>query len=109
VWHDVLTYVIGGLLLMGVTALLMVGKNLAHVPQQMVVNQAALFRLLRSNKLQGTALQKIAVALKSGCTNGEADDAVRAVGMDQSKTDEFFKRIALTPKAKLEELLKEDE
>ena len=108
-WKDVLSYVIGALILAGITAVLVFGRKLVQVPRQMIIITASLFRLLRSNKLQGTALQKLAMAIKTGCTNGESDAAVEAVQFDQKKTDEFFKRIALTPQEKLEDLLEEDE
>ena len=108
-WKDVLSYVIGCLILAGITVLIAVGRKLGQVPRQMIVITAALFRLLRSNKLQGTALQKLALAIKTGCTNGESDAAVAAVELDQTRTDEFFKRVALTSQERLEELLKEEE
>ena len=108
-WHEVLSYVIGGLILVGITTLIMFVRNLTGMPRQMIIVMASLFRLLRSNKLQGIALQKMATAIKNGSTNGEADEAIKAVDLDQRKTTEFFQRVALTTQSKLEDLLKEDE
>ena len=107
--HDAFTYVIGALGLAGVTALIMFLRTFMALPRQMIVVQAALFRLLRSNKLQGTALQKTAVALRSGCINGETDEAVKAVLTDQNRTDEFFRKLAVLKPKNLEELLEEKE
>jgi hypothetical protein len=108
-WKDALSYIIGTLILAGITTLLIFGKQLAGIPRQMIIITAALFRLLRSNKLQGVALEKVAECQEKGVTNGATKIAVAAVVKDREKTDEFFRRIALTPQEKLEDLLKEDE
>jgi uncharacterized membrane protein len=106
---DVISSVVAGLILVGITALIVFGRRLVQIPRQMIIITAALFRLLRSNKLQGTALQKLAIAVKSRGANGTTDDAIDAVALDQNKTDEFFRKVALTSQEHLEELLKEDE
>ena len=108
-WHEVLTNIIGGLILAGIIALIVFGRQFIGLPRQIVIILAALFRLLRSNKLQGIALEKVAECQKKGCANGETETAVKAVKTDRDRTDEFFRRIALTPQDKLEDLLKEDE
>jgi hypothetical protein len=108
-WHDIFVDVIGGLILVGVTTLIVFGRQIVGLPREMIVVKAALFRLLRSNKLQGTALQKMALAIKQGSTNGEADDAVKAVVTDQNRTDAFFQKVALVHPDNLEDLLKEEE
>ena len=108
-WHDIFVDVIGGLILVGVTTLIVFGRQIVGLPREMIVVKAALFRLLRSNKLQGTALQKMALAIKKGSTNGEADDAVKAVVTDQNRTDAFFQKVALVHPDNLEDLLKEEE
>jgi len=108
-WHDILGDVIGGLILAGITTLIVFGRQIVGLPREMIVVKAALFRLLRSNKLQGTALQKMALAIKQGSTNGESDDAIKAVAIDQSKTDAFFQKVALVRPDNLEDLLKEEE
>jgi hypothetical protein len=107
--RDALSYVLGSLLLAGIMTLIVLGRSLIQLPRQMIIITAALFRLLRSNKLQGIALEKVAHCQKDGCLNGETEEAVKAVKKDRDKTDEFFRRIALTPQEKLEDLLKEDE
>jgi hypothetical protein len=109
VLHDAITYVIGALMLAGITGIVLFLRAFAALPTQMIVVQAALFRLLRSNKLQGVALQKIAECQKKGCTNGATEDAVRAVGEDQNRTDEFFRKLAVLKPKNLEELLREKE
>jgi hypothetical protein len=109
VLHDAITYIIGSIGLVLLTAAFLFMRTVAALPRQMIVVQAALFRLLRSNKLQGTALQKTALAMKTGCTNGETDDAVKAVIVDQNLTDEFFRKLAILKPKNLEELLKEKE
>ena len=108
-WHDIFVDVIGGLILVGVTTLIVFGRQIVGLPREMIVVKAALFRLLRSNKLKGTALQKMALAIKQGSTNGEADDAVKAVVTDQNRTDAFFQKVALVHPDNLEDLLKEEE
>jgi hypothetical protein len=108
VWRDVVSYVIGALILSGIMALILFGRKFADLPKQMIVVTAALFRVLRSNKSQGVALQKIAIALKTGCTNGECDEAVKVVVADQNKTDEFLQKAALAKPETLADLLKED-
>ena len=107
--HEAITYVIGALMLAGITGIVLFLRAFAALPRQMIVVQAALFRLLRSNKFQGVALQKIATCQKNGCTNGETDDAVRAVLTDQEKTDTFLRKAALTKIEHINDLLKEDE
>ena len=84
-------------------------SRVVGLPREMIVVKAALFRLLRSNKLKGTALQKMALAIKQGSTNGEADDAIKAVVTDQNRTDAFFQKVALVHPDNLEDLLKEEE
>ena len=108
-WHDIFVDVIGGLILVGVTTLIVFGRQIVGLPREMIVVKAALFRLLRSNKLKGTALQKMALAIKQGSTNGEADDAIKAVVTDQNRTDAFFQKVALVHPDNLEDLLKEEE
>ena len=108
-WHDILTDIIGGLILAGIVAMIALGRQFIGLPRQVVIILAALFRLLRSNKLQGIALEKVAECQKKGCADGDTDIAVKAVVTDRAKTDAFFQRIALTPQDKLEDLLKEDE
>ncbi len=108
-WHDILTDVIGGLVLTGITSLFLFGRRFLDLPRQSLVITAALFRVLRSNKSQGIALEKIAGALKTGCKNGECDEAIKAVEIDQKKTDEFLQRAAFANPKSLSELLKEDE
>ena len=107
--HEALTYVIGAVGLAIVSAIYLFIRTLLPIPRQMIIVQAALFRLLRSNKLQGTALQKTALAVKNGCTNGESDEAVKAVITDQDRTDMFFKKLSVLKPRNLEELLKEEE
>jgi hypothetical protein len=109
VWRDIVSYVVGCLILAGITAIIMFIRKFSELPKQMIVVTAALFRVLRSNKYQGVALQKIAMALKNGCTNGEAEDATKAVITDQEKTDTFLRRAALARPENLADLLKEQE
>jgi hypothetical protein len=109
VLHDAITYVIGALMLAGITGIVLFLRAFAALPRQMIVVQAALFRLLRSNKFQGIALQKIAECQKKGCTNGATEDAVKAVLTDQEKTDNFLRKVALAKPEHLVDLLKEDD
>jgi hypothetical protein len=108
-WHEIISIVISSLAVVGITALMAFGRKFLDVPKQVIIITAALYRILRSNKYQGVALQKIAVALKNGSTNGEADEAVKAVLTDQERTDEFLRRAALARPDNLADLFKEDD
>ena len=101
--------IISGLTVIGIIALLAFGRRIVGLPKEMIVVKAALFRQLRSNKLQGVALAKIATAVKLGSANGECDDAIKAVKTDQQKTDEFLAKAALLHSGSITDLLKEEE
>jgi hypothetical protein len=87
--------IIAGLAVIGIVAILALGKRIIALPKEMLIVKAALFRLLRSNKLQGVALEKIAICQKKGCANGETEDAVKAVVKDQGKIESFLMSAAL--------------
>jgi len=104
---ETISLVISGLMVAGIIALIAFGRKLIALPQQMILVMAALFRMLKSNRLSGVAIKKIAAAMKSGGVNGETDDAVKAIETDQEKMDLFFKLAAFTKPKDLEKLLKD--
>ena len=106
--RDIIITVIGGLILSGVTTMILFLRRFTDLPRQSIIITAALYRILWSNKYQGVALQKIAVAIKTGKCNGEADEAVKAVLTDQERTDEFLRKAALARPDNLADLFKED-
>lgn len=98
--------IISSLTVAGIITLIAFGRKIVGLPKEMLVIRAALFRLLRSNKLQGVALAKIAECQKEGVNNGKTDIAVAAVTDDQKKIDEFLTKAAL---GKVDDLLKEED
>jgi hypothetical protein len=87
--------IVSSLTVAGIVALIAVGRRILGLPKEMLIVKAALFRLLRSNKLQGVALAKIAECQKSGTNNGGTDIAVSAVSRDQTEIDNFLAKAAL--------------
>jgi hypothetical protein len=81
-------------------------QKLSALMKQFTVMKALLFRQLRSNKLQGVALEKIAICQKQGCSNGETETAVKAVKEDQEKTDALLAAAALGDINKVAEEIK---
>ncbi len=87
--------IISGVSVTGILALMAFARKILALPKEMMVVKAALFRLLRSNKKQGTALIIIAECQKSGKCNGDTDIAVKAVKKDQESIDTFLTNAAL--------------
>jgi hypothetical protein len=81
-------------------------RKLGDLLRQFTIMKALQFRQLRSNKLQGVALEKIAICQKKGCSNGETDIAVKAVKEDQEKTDALLAAAALGDITKITEEIK---
>ncbi len=101
---ETINIVITSLTAAGIIALIAFGRKIVGLPKEMIIVKAALFRLLRSNKLQGTALSNLAKCQEEGTRDGKAQEAVRAVEEDQQKTDSFLTKAAL---GKIEEVAEE--
>jgi hypothetical protein len=104
--HETVSLVISTVTAAGIVALIAFGRKIIGLPREMLIVKAALFRLLRSNKLQGVALTKIAECQKEGTKNGKCDEAASAVSEDQEKTDRFLTAAALGKFDTVEEELK---
>lgn len=100
--------IISGLSVTGIIALIAFGRKILALPKEMMIVKAALFRLLRSNKIQGVALSTIAECQKAQKCNGDTDIAVKAVKEDQKKIDEFLLTAALG-KVNPIDIIKEEE
>jgi threonine synthase len=103
---EIVGLIISGLAVAGVTAILVFFRKLIALPKQMIIVQAALFRVLRSNKVQGTALTTIARCQKEQKCNGDTENAIDAVRIDQEKTDAFLAVAALGNIEQVKEELK---
>jgi hypothetical protein len=101
--------ILSGLTVIGIATLIAFGRKIVGLPKEMIIVKAALFRLLRSNKLQGIAIAKIAEVQKEGTANGKTDEAVRAVTIDQVSTEAFLTKAAFAKPEKLEDLLEKEE
>jgi hypothetical protein len=87
---ETISLIVSGVTVAGIVALIAFARKILSLPKEMIVVKAALFRLLRSNKFQGIALEKIATCQKEGCSNGELEGAVKAVTKDRDKIDKFL-------------------
>lgn len=103
---NILELAISSLIVVGITTSLVVLRKVMALPRDMVIIKAAVFRLLRSNKVQGVALTTIAECQKAGKCNGDTGIAVEAVKRDQEATDIFLTAAALGETGKIEEELK---
>ena len=69
--------------------------KMQEIPREIVLLKAAVFRLLRSNKVQGTGIITIAKNQQSGTTNGTTETTITAVELDQKKIDLYLQYAAL--------------
>ena len=100
---ETISTIISSLTVVGIIALLAFGKKIVGLPKEMLIVKAALFRLLRSNKIQGVALATIAECQKEGKCNGKTEIAIKAVETDQQKIDAFLAKAALGKPEALQE------
>ena len=108
-FSETISLAVSSLLVLGIVTVVTLGRKLLMLPKEMVIVKAALFRLLRSNRLQGIAISKIAEVQKEGTANGKTDEAVKAVAEDQVRIDTFLIKAALGKTDVLDDVIKEEE
>lgn len=63
--------------------------------KELRITKAAVFRLLKSNRTQGKALEAIAECQKNGRCNGETDSAIDAVRRDRTAIADWLRAALL--------------
>lgn len=98
--------IISGAVLLVLPVIAISFRKIVFLPREMQIVKAALFRILRSNKIQGVALTTIAKCQKDQACDGNTDEAIAAVKTDQDKIDDFLRAAALGKVDPLDEVLK---
>ena len=79
----------------GILAILALGRKIIALPKDMIVVKAAVFRLLRSNQIQSDALVATMHCQVSGDCNGEIGESIEKVKKDQKKITNFLTGVAM--------------
>lgn len=80
-----------------VVAVLVAGFGVTRrwLTKDLRIVKAAVFRLLRSNRVQGKALESIAECQKEGKCNGSTDAAISAVRKDRSGIANWLRAVLM--------------
>jgi hypothetical protein len=90
-FSDILTAVVGTLIVSGLTATIVSLRKVARIPKDIHIIKAAMFRLLNANKVQGDAL----IVTMTKVANGDGISAAQAVKKEQENIDNFLRRASL--------------